>query len=373
MLKGFKVIALILAIGLLFSGCGESRHLKDLVIAEGMGIDSADNSEEIEITVQTLNIGINSGYESQQGNMTINTQKKADSITNGINNLSKSLSKRLFFGQNKLIVIGKEIAENYLEKNLDYFFRSSDSRNDVAVCVSSSSAKDILESTENDSAVPCENILYLLENNEISGLSVLVTTGELMNLYADKTSDIYMPVLEKSNEDSVSTAGIALFNDNKLVCVTDDEETLGFTLIAGKADSVLLEIEDDVYGKIGVRISDIQCKKSASVIDNNVCFNVKIEADMIIDEVQNSTESETQLNEIAGITEEHIKKLCENAFLLCRDNSCDCLRVGEYLAAGDSASYEYMSINWDKYFSSCVIKADADTRLKKVSDNTQAE
>ncbi|MCD7797388.1 MAG: hypothetical protein LUG95_07295 [Clostridiales bacterium] len=96
MLKGFKVIALILAIGLLFSGCGESRHLKDLVIAEGMGIDSADSSEKIEITVQTLNIGINSGYESQQGNMTINTQKKADSITNGINNLSKSLSKRLF-------------------------------------------------------------------------------------------------------------------------------------------------------------------------------------------------------------------------------------------------------------------------------------
>ncbi|MCD7797387.1 MAG: hypothetical protein LUG95_07290 [Clostridiales bacterium] len=84
-----------------------------------------------------------------------------------------------------------------MEKNLDYFFRSSDSRNDVAVCVSSSSAKDILESTENDSAVPCENILYLLENNEISGLSVLVTTGELMNLYADRTSDIYMPVLEK--------------------------------------------------------------------------------------------------------------------------------------------------------------------------------
>ncbi|MCD7797386.1 MAG: Ger(x)C family spore germination C-terminal domain-containing protein [Clostridiales bacterium] len=120
--------------------------------------------------------------------------------------------------------------------------------------------------------------------------------------------------MKKSNEDSVSTAGIALFNDNKLVCVTDDEETLGFTLIAGKADSVLLEIEDDVYGKIGVRISDIQCKKSASVIDNNVCFNVKIEADMIIDEVQNSTESETQLNEIAGITEEHIKSFAKMLF-----------------------------------------------------------
>lgn len=47
--------------------------------------------------------------------------------------------------------------------------------------------------------------------------------------------------------------------------------------------------------------------------------------------------------------------------------------MGEYLEAGDSASYEYMSINWDNYFSSSVIKADADIRLKKVSDNTQTE
>ena len=67
--------------------------------------------------------------------------------------------------------------------------RSEDARADVAICVAKKSAKFILESKENDSNVPSENILHLIDNNEKSGRSILVNENDFLMLYKDETSD----------------------------------------------------------------------------------------------------------------------------------------------------------------------------------------
>ncbi|MGN1420494.1 MAG: Ger(x)C family spore germination protein [Eubacterium sp.] len=374
MSKSFKLVVLILAFCTLFSGCTTSRHLKDLVIVEGMGIDQKD--EKVSVTLQTLNVGINNGSQTPQGNMTVNTEKEGSSITDSINNLSKSLSKRIFFGQNKLIVIGKSLAENDFTKNIDFFMRSADARSDVAVCISDSKAKDIIESKESDAAVPCENILYLIQNNEKSGLCTYITTEQILNLYADKTSDIFIPVLEKKKKDNVSTKGIGLFSKDKLVYVTDDEETTGFVILADKAKDIAIEAKDDKLGKIGVKISEIKCKKSAVCQNGTVLFRVTVSADMIVDEIEKGIgEKMTQedLGRICTDVEKRISELCSKAFSACQKYNSDSVRLGEQLAKDDPDAYGAVSDSWEKYFQSSKIEVNANIHLKKISDNTQVE
>lgn len=372
--KGFKIFALIFAFCILFSGCTTSRHLKDLVIVEGMGIDQRDN--KVSVTLQTLNVGINNGSQTPQGNMTVNTEKEGSSITDSINNLSKSLSKRIFFGQNKLIVIGKELAEKDFTGNIDFFMRSADARSDVAVCISYSEAKDIIESKENDASVPCENILYLIQNNEKSGLCTYITTEQILNLYADKTSDIFIPVLEKKKKENVSTKGIGLFSKDKLVYVTDEEETTGFVILADKAKDIVIETKDDKLGKIGVKIFEIKCKKSASSQNGTVLLKVTVSADMIVDEIEKGIgEKMTQedLGRICTDVENRISELCSKAFSACQKYNSDSVRLGEQLAKDDPDAYGAMSDSWDKYFQDSKIEVKANIHLKKISDNTQLE
>lgn len=374
MQKCFKIIALALVLCTLFSGCTTSRHLKDLVIVEGMGIDKEGN--EISLMIQTLNVGINNASQTPQGNMTVNTEKSGVTVTQAITNLSKALSKRIFFGQNKLIVIGRELAEENFADNLDYFMRSADSRSDVAVCISDAQAKEILKSKENDASVPCENILYLINNNEKSGLCALASTALVINLYADKTSDIYIPVVQKKEKESVSTKGIGLFSDDKLVYTTNDDETTGFVLITDKANDVSVEAYVEKLGRTGVKISNIKCKKAAYIVNGRVVFDVNIKADMIVDEIENGvtgkiTEQDSQ--KICESVEKRIVQLCEKAYYACRDNKSDSLRVGEYLAANDTASYNRMSDNWTDEFVKSQIKVQVKIELKKLSDNTQVE
>lgn len=87
----------------------------------------------------------------------------------------------LFSGHNKIIVLSKELAQNDIKNYIDYFLRSEDSRADVAICVSNEKAKFILESKENDANVPSENILFLINNNEETGQSILVNENEFFN------------------------------------------------------------------------------------------------------------------------------------------------------------------------------------------------
>ncbi len=373
--KGFNILIAVVMAFILFTGGMNTRYLKDLVVVEGVGIDKS--TDGINLTVQTLNVGINNGAQIPQGNMTINSEQKAKTIPNAVSKMSKSLSKRMFFGQNKIIAIGKELAEADFSSHIDYIMRSSDTRADVAVCLSANDAKTIIDSKENDTTVPCENILYLINSNEKAGLSCYVKTNDLINMYADKTTDIYMPVLErKKDEKSVSSKGIALFNGDRLAHITNDDETMGFVIMNGKPENVVLEAKSEKFGNIGVKLSDIKCKKSTAVVDGKIVFSVSVKADMIIDEIEKAsvtTLKKDDIDKICRLVEKRIVGVCKKAFLACVSNSSDSLRVGEYLARDCPKAYELASNNWDMYFQSVHFSPDAKINIKKISDNTQLE
>lgn len=375
LLKGFKIVICTVLIAAMFSGCVNTVHLKDLVVVEGMGIDAGDNG--VRITVQTLNAGNSTGGEAPQGNMTNNTDEEGESIVDAVSMLSKSLSKKIFFGQNKLIIFSRETAQKDFEKKLDYFLRSSDSRPDVAVCISDTTAKDIIESKENDANIPSENIVYLLKNGQDAGVSAYVSTNELLNMYSDNTSDIYLPVLKKEkNADHVQTNGIGLFSNSKLVYTMDDEETMGFLFISGKINSCSIEFEDKELGEIGVEVSSVKAKKHINIVDGNIVFAVDITAQLMIDEIEKGIVTnldKEKLGRICTNAEKKITQLCEKAFYACRDNGSDALRVGEYLSKDSPKSYDKLSDDWDTYFKTVSLSVNANMNLKKLSDNTQLD
>ena len=218
-MKIFKILTAICLVLLLFTGCSERNDLSELSIVEGMGIDYTD--DKISVIVQTLNLSKEgSGAEALSGNVTMNTTGEGSNISSAIENATQKLSKKIFFGQNRIIVFGMELAESYIDKNIDYLLRSSDSRSDVKLCIAEEEAAKVMESRENDALVPSESITSLLAMGEKSGFGATVTTNEVLNLYLDKTSDIYLPVV-KAEKDSVSVAGIAIYNKQKLVSVLD--------------------------------------------------------------------------------------------------------------------------------------------------------
>lgn len=372
-MKSFKILSLLIAVAVCFSGCMSSTHLKDLMVVEGIGIDKSKDS--VNICVQTLKADNLSAGRAPSQNMTFNTDETGNTIFDAIASLSNNLSKKVFFGHNKLMVFSSEVCESDLKTHLDYLLRSTESRLDVALCIAKDKAKDIIESNENDSHVPCENIATLLKNGQDAGTSAYVTVNEILNLHSDKTSDYYLPVVEKSDDrDNVTTTGLGLFRNGALVYITDSDETMGLLMIRDKIDTCSLEFSDDELGEIGVEIYNQKVKNSTYIKNGNVVFKTGLSCEVIINEIEKGMLSDLTPDIISRIckkVEEKIASLCRKAFNACQYNGSDCVRVGEYLAKDCPDSYDILSDEWDEYFKTVEYEPQVSVSLKEISNNTE--
>lgn len=371
-MKSFKILGSVLLVALLLSGCSSRNNLTDISVVEGVGIDLKDN--EITATIQSLNlIKEGNGAEALSGNVTLNSEGSGKTISEAIEDVSKITSKELFFGQNRIVVFGMDLAENYLDKSLDYLLRSSDSRSDVTIAVAKQEAAKIMESPENDALVPAQTISALLCLSEKSGFGAHVTTNDLLNAYADKTSDIYLPVLEVKDK-NVSVAGIAVYDKSKMTHILNEEESYGFLFLRNKVEQGLLQIEDEKLGKVGTDIVSAKAKSKADFEGENVRFEVKIKLSLMLDEVEHGIINELsreELKTIERLAERKIEMLCRKGFDACVQNQSDALRIGEYLAMYNPEAYSELSNNWKNNLQTAQLEIDVKCKLNKINENAE--
>lgn len=87
-MRGVKVIAVLLVVCLCFCGCSARKNLKDLSVAEGLGIDNAEQGKRV--TVQTLNLAkAGNGTAALSGNVTLNTAGTGRNISSAAAQLRK--------------------------------------------------------------------------------------------------------------------------------------------------------------------------------------------------------------------------------------------------------------------------------------------
>lgn len=371
-MKVFKTVVLVMLVCLTFTGCNSQNNLRDLSIVEGMGIDYTDG--ETEVTVQTLNlVKEGSGSEALSQNVTINTSDSGNNISDALTNISKGISKKLFFGQNRIIVFGKDFATNHLYENLDYLLRSSDSRADILLCVADDTAKSVIDSKENNALVPAESIASLLITGEKRGFSARVTTNELLNLYADKTSDMYLPVV-KCEKDNIAVLGIAIYDNDKLVSILGDDDMKGLLFLKDKIKSGLVMVETTNLGKTTVEITKSYSKSKVKYENGKITLYETIKANVTLNEAEKGIiepVTDDDINEIKKLTEKEIEKSCTSAFNECVKHKSDCLRLGENLAMRDPRAYAVLSENWDDNLKDAQIKIDVDCSISKINEHSQ--
>lgn len=375
-MKSFKVIICLLLIPLLMTGCKSTgRNLRDMSIVEGMGVDFSE--DKVQVTVQMLNLfKEGTGSEALSGNVTINTEGSGASISSAIKGISQKISKNLFFGQNRIVVFGKEFAEKELKSNLDYFLRSGNSRADLLLCMTEDTAKKTMESKENDAIVPAESIASLLISGEAKGISARVSVNELLNLYKDKTSDMYLPVIECGKE-NVSVSGIAIYSEDKLAKILKEgKEIQGLLFLKNKIKAGMIMVEHTELGKTAIEITKARSKSKASYKDGQIILEEKIKVDIKLNETEKGIEmpiTSKQLNEIKALTEQEIAKMCDIAFKECAENKSDCIRIGENLAMRDPTAYKELSDNWDKYLKNAKLKVDVSCSVSRINEHSKKD
>lgn len=370
-LKSFKIIVCIIMIALCLSGCMSHEHLSDLTIVQGVGID--EDKGETKISLQYLNLSKSGGTnESLQGNITYVASGKSINISDAVAATSKSLSKSIFFGQNKVLVFGGDYAKKHLVQGMDYLLRSVNSRPDVLVAMSENEASKIIENKERGARIPAQNIYDLLIVGESNGLGASVTVNDLLNLYSDETSDVYMPVLT-ANKENVSCKGIGIFSEEQYVYTLNEFETFGFLFVNNNIKGGLVTAFSDELGRVGVEIINSTVKNKAVVRDGRITFCCNVCVELVLDEVEKGiTTSVTQdrIKEIEKLVNRKIENMCSSAIRVCFEHKSDPFMFGRYVSKADSKYYSSIKNNWRNILPQIQVDIKVNSTLEKVNDNS---
>ena len=237
---------LLLCTILLFTGCWNYTELNNMAIITGLSIDKKGEEYEINLMVSnSQNVQSSNKEGSAQTSILTGTGK---GILEAIREAELYSPKRLYIGHLSVIIASTEVAQEGLEKILDYLMREPESRKKFYfVIANKAKAGDVLKVVSPLEVFPSQNIALNIQSaaqeeavtrdmTYSNFLSDILTEGKQPTLTSitvigDVDKGEKNENIQKTDPDSIIKLGpIAIFKNDRLLGFASDDESSGINL-----------------------------------------------------------------------------------------------------------------------------------------------
>ncbi|MBQ9314199.1 MAG: Ger(x)C family spore germination protein [Clostridia bacterium] len=224
-----KFIILIVILPLLLCGCYDRFELDNLAYVVAIGADIG-SGENLDITYQIAIPVKITGESSETGTSTYTTYTvSAPSLSLANTLVNTKVSKRINLSHVKLIVYSKEMAKSDLSGHVNVFISDSNIRPRAGIAICEGTAKEFLK-----------NIFPKLEASPSRYYELLFSAynyttqavpSQLIDLYTafqsiDRNAYATYVKLSSGEEKEAELAGIAIFDETRLIETVEDKEFL---------------------------------------------------------------------------------------------------------------------------------------------------
>lgn len=242
-MKCFRLFLCCFLVFLITTGCWDRRELNDLAILLGWGVDINEDGNY----VGTAEFIVPSELETGVGGLTGSGKgffvqsATAESLSEATAHIQTSLSRTVFPGYRRTIVIGEKLASRGIFNIIDEYSRNPDVRlrTDMFV-VRYNSVEDILNTSYHMERVPAIAAYKILQQQ----LPTTTTLAEFLIASNGNENTASLPVIRLSNGNDakkIQLIGQAYFdNDLKLIGYINYEESLNREWILGKQKKRIL-------------------------------------------------------------------------------------------------------------------------------------
>ncbi|MDF2988866.1 MAG: germination protein Ger(X)C family [Eubacterium sp.] len=295
-----KIIAVLLIIGIMFSGtgCWNNRDLSELSILTALAIDKKDDGM-IEVTAQIIkpgNVstsGAGSGGGADEKKSFVTVSETDRTVFAALRGMLSKVNNKIFYSSSQVIVFGEELARSGIQEYIDFILRDHETQYKSMIIVSKgATAKEIVGQEYDLSKIPGAFIRDTLKNSESRGFSKKLILLEMARELATEGRELSIGTIEKQDK-ITNTEGLAVFKEDKIAGWLDKYETRGYAFITDRIRSAIIEIKnpDDPQ-----KVIAIENMKAVSNIKPKL-VNGKIEIDINIKISANIGEQQSQIKE----------------------------------------------------------------------------
>lgn len=204
-----KILLFIVCI--FFTGCASYVELSSLDVASNLGIDYYDDKFHVTITTISKN-------EDEKEYTTYTSSGKT--LDEAIQNIQLQEHKKLYIAHLHLLILTPNIISSKLTDVLEFFLQNTESRNDFSLAISDS-ITFLEEEQEN-----LQEMIEIIEEN--LGTTKSIQFENFISNLLNKEI-LYLPTIKQ--QENIKVSGITLLEDNKIVGVLSEEETILFNLL----------------------------------------------------------------------------------------------------------------------------------------------
>lgn len=368
--------AALLAVLLLFGGCNTQSsklELKNRLIVQGIGIDRRDG--RLSVSVQALNTDVssNSASSGAPDEVVKYYNVSGRSVSEAISKLSDITGSDPLISQNRIVVFGREFAQEGISDYLDDFVRTTQNRITVYVAVADGKAEDVIFARLGENIIPARRAEQIISSSSFNANVVSTRVFELINAFSDETASAALPVLKcvKDGEnDILEISATAIFKDGRLICEKDSEIATGILWANGKIGKG--EISFDGANGVNVTADIIKSDTAvkAEIKDGKPCFNINISCSLDLSEVNKSVFEIMELediNEIGEYAERAIEKYVENSINECIMNeSADVFGFGRRLKRTCPRYFKSNVADWSEMMKNCEYNTQVNVKIERV-------
>lgn len=376
--KKIALIGMIILFTLTLCGCWDMIDLSSRSLIVGIGIDKSDEKGKIILTIQYVlpkRVGTPSKPSSENKSSVYVLSIKADSLSEAIINYKALTKGRPYFKQNRILIIGEDVASEGISSVLDFFIRYTDCSPQCWILFSRGKAADILRWNSEEESIPTYHIADLLKTNNYDSS---VTVSDIHDFEKKLASETTSPVataikIKKSNDNTplIDVSKTAVFDKDKLVGWLDINETNGLAYIMNKHGNWITEIKS--LKKSNISFSYITTKTrtkiKAELIDGIVTMRIEVKSvgDVIMQGGSVDLSDQDNIKEIEG----NLNKEIKNKIKACIDKvqneyQSDILGFGEAIHRSLPKEWRELEPKWEEEFPNTTVKIIIDSKIRNI-------
>ena len=289
-----SLLALLSLIALLFSGCSTDRRyeLKDRAIVQAIGVDYHPETESYQVSLQIFTPSSDSQLSIVDPGMVNNTVLTVEGkgIAEALSQADKKHGKHIFYGHNKLLILGQETAKSDIRGIIQYFNRDNQTRPNLDLVVAQGEAREILSAKVDDSILPAKSVQRILARGMESGGSYRSQLVSVVNALESSSGSPQIPCMNLSYDQNenpqLEIVGTAVFRDGKLAGILNEEETRGGLWLRGGVNHVMTLAESQFTGRTVLQTDRVVSTVNVDVQGEEAVFIFRIQTESSIQEAE---------------------------------------------------------------------------------------
>lgn len=371
-MKKFSVLLLInIMVCFLLTGCWSYIGLDEITIVSGMTIDIEQKSRDFIINFEV----IDTSKSSKEGGLkTSIIESRGPTIFAAIRSTKRKLSKKLYFGDCKVLIISNKVAkEEGVKEIVNFFLRDHEPREIMSVFISKGEqAKEIFTADRVNSNLISQTLFEISQESEkLTEARFNNRLYQINNYFEDDKQAFLIPVVELKKEGDkkiVEISGTGIIQNSKFIDLLDVNESKFLLFANNKISRGLLACDLNNNGLSDSSFEIDKSDTSRKIENNNGQIKVKIHVKtaVALGELQTGidTTSLKEIEKIESILSAYMKKEIEKVVKDSQEKyKSDYLRIGDTIYKKDVKLWKQISGGWDKMYPTIKIEVDCKTKV----------